>query len=242
MKILKFLQKIAPGNTLYYPGCLTKFVAKNLLENYRKLLRQSKIDFIELSNLEVCCGSPVLKAGGLKEFKKLAQNNLKIFKEHNVATIITNCPACYKTMARDYGEVLGNEWNIKVQHTTKIKLKTSYPLPATSYQVSVVYHDPCHLGKEMEIYEEPRRIIKHAGYKIKEMKLRKKQSFCCGGGGGVKANYPQLADKIAKERIRQAKQTKAEILCTACPLCYLHLKENAENIKVKEISEILLMN
>ena len=87
--------KILGGNTLYYPGCLTKFVAKDLKENYKKILRSLGIDFIELAEIEVCCGSPVLKAGYADDFKNLAEKNLKIFKEHSVKKIITNCPACF---------------------------------------------------------------------------------------------------------------------------------------------------
>jgi len=55
---------------------------------------------------------------------------------------------------------------------------------------------------------------------------------------GVKSNEPELANKIAKDRIEQAKKTGAKILCTNCPLCYLHLKENAKEIEVKELIEL----
>jgi Fe-S oxidoreductase len=47
--------------------------------------------------------------------------------------------------------------------------------------------------------------------------------FC---DGGVQSNYSDLANSIAKERIQQALETKAEILVTACPLCYYHLMRN----------------
>jgi Fe-S oxidoreductase len=71
------------------------------------------------------------------------------------------------------------------------------------------------------------------------MKLSKKSSFCCGGGSGVKSNYPELSNAIAKERIGMAKETGAECLVTTCPLCFMHLKENSGDMKVKELSEVL---
>jgi len=111
---MKIFEKILGGNTLYYPGCLTKFVAKELKEKYEKILRKIGIDFIELSELEKCCGSPALKAGYLEDFKKLAEENLKIFKDHSVKKIITNCPACAMTFKIEYSKALGKEWNIEV--------------------------------------------------------------------------------------------------------------------------------
>ena len=79
---MSFLNKIfSSHNILYYPGCLTKFVARDLLDNYRRILRQMKIDFIELSSIELCCGSPALKAGYFKNFQELAEKNLKIFQD-----------------------------------------------------------------------------------------------------------------------------------------------------------------
>ncbi|MDD5221743.1 MAG: (Fe-S)-binding protein, partial [Patescibacteria group bacterium] len=115
-----FLSKIFSGqNTLYYPGCLTKFVGKDLLENYRRILRQAKIDFIELSSMEVCCGSPALKAGYQKNFKELAEKNLKIFKDHGIKKIITNCPACFMIFKKEYPIILGEKWDIEIEHISE---------------------------------------------------------------------------------------------------------------------------
>ncbi len=87
---MAFLDKLLGGNTLYYPGCLTKFVAVELKEKYEKILRKLGIDFITLYEFELCCGSPALKAGYEVDFRKLAEKNLKIFKDHAVKKIITN--------------------------------------------------------------------------------------------------------------------------------------------------------
>ncbi|MFN3301977.1 MAG: (Fe-S)-binding protein [Patescibacteria group bacterium] len=246
---MRLFEKILGGNILYYPGCLTKFVAKDLKEKYEKILQNLGIDFIELSELELCCGSPALKAGYFEDFKNIAEKNLKIFKEHAVKKIITNCPACFMILKKYYKEVLGNKWDIKVEHTTqtinsklksqKSKLFENWKLEIENSDRKVVsYHDPCHLGRQMGVYEEPREVIKKLGYEILEMELNRLESFCCGGGGGVKSNEPELANKIAKDRISQAKKTGAKVLVTACPLCYLHLKENAKEINVKELSEL----
>jgi Fe-S oxidoreductase len=236
-----FLDKILGGNILYYPGCLTKFVAKDLKEKYEKILRSFGIDFIELAEIELCCGSPALKAGYIEDFKKLAGKNLKIFKEHSVKKIITNCPACFMILKKEYKKIWGEKWDIEVEHISQTLAKkihdSRFKIQNSDRQV-ITFHDPCHLGRQMGIFDEPREVIKKLGYEISEMELNQKESFCCGGGGGVKSNEPELANRIAKDRIEQAKKTGAEVLITCCPLCYLHLKENTKDIEVKELSEL----
>ncbi len=93
----------------------------------------------------------------------------------------------------------------------------------------------------MGVYEPPREVLKSQGYEIKEMELSRKESFCCGGGGGVQSNESELANKIAKDRIAMAKKTGAKVLVTPCPLCYMHLKKNSEgeDIEVKELSHLM---
>ncbi|MEM3405845.1 MAG: (Fe-S)-binding protein [Candidatus Pacearchaeota archaeon] len=237
MKILSFLKN--RGNILYYPGCLTKFVLNDIEENYKKILRKIGIDFIMLKDLEVCCGNPILNSGHEKEAKELAQKNFNLFKERGVSKIITNCPACFYMFKNNYPKLI-NKWDIEVEHITQSidKAIKEGKIDIKKLNVPITYHDPCHLSRYSNVYEEPRNIIKSIG-NLKEMKLTKNYSFCCGGGSGVKSNYPELANSIAKERVKMAKETNAKLLCTSCPMCYLNLKENSKDLEVKEISQLI---
>lgn len=239
MGFSNWLKKIN-SNTLYYPGCLTKFVGKDVLENYKSILNKLKLDFIMLSDLEVCCASPIINSGNKDEAKVLALKNYEIFKEHSVGKIITNCPACYHTFSSIYPKIL-DKWDIEVEHITQTIAKgiKDKKIVLENKDVNFTYHDPCHLGRYSNIYNEPREIINSVG-KLKEMKLCKNYSFCCGGGSGVKSNFPELANSIARQRVDMAKETNASCLVTSCPMCYYNLKENSKELKVKEISEIVI--
>ncbi len=235
--MMKFFEKLKGGNVLYYPGCLTKFVVKELEENYKKILRKI-VDFIELKDLEVCCGSPALNAGYKEDAKKLAEKNFKIFKEHSVKKIITSCPACFKTFSQEYPKLLEN-WDIEVKHITQAiseAIKKGKIKPK-KIEGKLTYHDPCHLGRYGNIYEEPREAVRLAGDFV-EMEFNRENAFCCGGGGGLRSNFQKLSEEISKERIKQAEEVKANVLITACPLCYLCLKEASKDIKVMEFSQI----
>ncbi len=243
--MMGLFDKLMGGNVLFYPGCMEKFVLKNLQENYEKILRKCGIEFIKLKDLEVCCGSPVFNAGYLDDFETLALKNYKIFKEHGVKKIITPCPACFKTFKLEYPKVV-KEFDIEVEHITqtiwsaikegKLKLKK------INKPVKVTYHDPCHLGRHCEVYDEPREILKTLGYSIVEMKFNKKDAFCCGGGGGVRSNYSELSEEVAKERVNQAKETKAKFIITSCPMCSSCLHEAGKKSKIKtvELSSVII--
>ena len=238
MKNLNLFKAIFKGNTLYYPGCLTKFVLKDIQANYEEILKREGIDFIKLSDKELCCGSPVKNAGGQKLFKETALKNLKIFKEHSVDRIITNCPACALVLKKDYKKILGKKWNIKVFHMTEIISQKT--LKNIKLEGEITYHDSCHLGRGLGLFEEPREIIKKTGLKIKEMDLNREKSYCCGAGGGVKTNNPELSNRIAGDRANQINRTKTKTLLSACPMCHVQFKQNAKGFKVKELSQILV--
>lgn len=240
------LDKILGGNVLYYPGCMTKFVLKDLEKNYEMILRKCGVDFIKLKDLEVCCGSPTKSAGYFQNFETLAKKNFKLFKDHGIKKIITNCPACLNIFKRKYPEVL-SEFDVEVEHVTQTiseAIKNGrLKLKKISKPKKLTYHDPCHLGRYCGVYEEPREILKVLGYEVVDMEFNRENAFCCGGGGGLKSNYPELSEEIVEERIKQAIKTKTNLLVTCCPMCYVCLKEAAEKnnsrMKVQELSELI---
>jgi Fe-S oxidoreductase len=74
-------------------------------------------------------------------------------------------------------------------------------------------------------------------YRIKE------DAWCCGSGGGVKSQYPDMAIDTAKERIIEAQATGAQAIVTSCPFCYLNLSDGAKamgsNMQILELLEVL---
>lgn len=224
------------NNTLYYPGCLTKGVLKEELQNYKDIFNKLSVDFIMLPG-ELCCGLPISNAGYKKDARDLARKNFDLFKKYNVKKIITNCPSCYHMFHEEYPKLL-RDWNIEVEHATVTILKA---LKERNIRISgeepVTFHDPCHLGRYSGIYNEPREVIKLLGGKVIEMKHNKSNSLCCGGGGGVRANFQELAIEIAKNRIKEM-PNEANIIISPCGLCYSNIKSATD--KSEEFSTFVL--
>jgi Fe-S oxidoreductase len=236
----RWLEKLSGSNTLYYPGCVTHYALPDIERRYEELLRRSGVDFIMLPGEVLCCGSPVKRAGYHTDFEELKVKNLAIFARFSVRKIITNCPGCYHTLKHDYkleayhvAQVLSPDW-----------LTEASGGRAADETSSIAYHDPCHLGRWSGIYDEPRQLLASAGWAVAELPDNREQSLCCGTGGGVKPNFPDLANAIARQRLAQvvgATGSGHPRLCTACPLCYAHFKENANGVEVLEFSQALTL-
>jgi len=229
------------GKTLYYPGCLTKGVLTEQFENYKEIFNRLGIDFVMLLDKEVCCGLPVLNAGYRKDVKKLAKKNYDLFKKNGITKIITNCPSCYHTFNEIYPKMV-SEWDIEVEHATVSILNALKKRRIQFYgedeeRELVAYHDPCHLGRYSGIYEEPREVIELLGGKILEAHLNRENAYCCGGGGGVRANFPETAKAIAKKKASFIPESVGKII-SPCGLCYANIKSATE--KSTEFSTFVL--
>jgi len=228
MKVIKWMKSLG-SNTLYYPGCLTKGVLKEQFENYREIFNKLGVDYILLSDMEVCCGLPILNAGYGKDARKLAKKNFNLFKKYGVTKIVTNCPSCYHIFKEIY-PTLVRDWDINVEHATvtilnKLKQKRIRFKGSDEEREIVSYHDPCHLGRYSGIYEEPREVIELLGGKIIEMKFNRENAICCGGGGGVYANFPEIAKAVAKRRVSFIPSAdKGGKIISPCGLCYANIK------------------
>ncbi len=211
---------------LYYPGCLTKGVLTAEMENYKEIFNRLGVDFVMLSDEEVCCGLPVLNAGYRKDVKKLAEKNLKLFREKGIDKILTNCPSCLHTFNSVYPKLV-RDFDIKAEHATVVILKALKRKGIRCKEKGtgevVAYHDPCHLGRYSGIYEEPREVIEMLGGEIVESRFNREKALCCGGGGGVRANFSDLAKGVARERVKSFSGNVKKII-SPCGLCYANMK------------------
>jgi Fe-S oxidoreductase len=74
------------------------------------------------------------------------------------------------------------------------------------------------------------------------MENNREKARCCGSGGGVKSAYGDLSNSIAELRIKEAKETDADLLVSACPFCKLNLSQNSDDLEILDLSEFVLKN
>jgi Fe-S oxidoreductase len=235
------------GNAyLYYVGCTPSYdprvqqVARSLI----RLLDQGHVDFGILGEGESCCGSEVRRLGEAGLFEMIVEENQELFKEMGIHKMFTTSPHCFNVFKNDYPKN-----GLQVQHYTQILaglLEAGEVHFTGRVEATVTYHDPCYLGKHNGIFDEPRQVLQSIpGVHLVEMDRSREKSLCCEGGGGrmwLEGTNP--GTRLAQMRVKEALDTGAEILATACPFCLLTLDEavkhlNAtERIRVMDIAEI----
>jgi len=244
------VKRFAEGmEVLYSPGCYLSYdprgkkVAKATVE----ILQAAGVDFGILGTDESCCGESIRKTGDEKLFKSLARQNIRNFVDNGVTKILVSSPHCYHSFKNEYSEF---RVNFEVLHITEFifQLIESGRLKLTKEVAqTVTYHDPCYLGRHNGVYEQPREALKAVpGLKLKEMSESRKNSFCCGGGGGRIWMETPKGERFSDLRMEQAIGTGAQVLATACPYCTtnfedsrLNRPEGGPSIVVKDITEII---
>ena len=82
----------------------------------------------------------------------------------------------------------------------------------------MTYHDPCHLGRWFNVYEEPRSFIQAVpGVDYEDMRHNRQDSLCCGL---VNAFYEIGSVPISgTSRVAEADEVQADYILTACAGC-----------------------
>ncbi len=233
---------------LFYPGCLASHRFKEKTRILVKVLQSAGYDLDFLEEDQVCCGTPLWISGYMNKARNWVERIMQLFEEHRVKEIITPCPSCYRAFIEEYPKILGiEELPIKVRHSSevleRIVLEKKLNLKH-SVDMTMTYHDPCEIGRYRGIYEQPRNVLRGiSGLKLVEMERNQENSFCCGGGGGVKLAYPDYSLKVSVERIKEAISTGAKAITTVCPACELNLThavyEEDLMVRVLDIAEVL---
>jgi len=211
---------------VYFIGCTSNYRQHSIRDATLRFLKKVGIDFTLID--EHCCTSPLIRTGQLGIVKDYMNYNITQIKNSGASKIITSCAGCYRTFMKDF-EKFGEVYEFEVFHTLELvrqlldKGKIEFK---SEYNNTVTYHDPCHLGRHMGVYELPREIYKHIpGLKLVEMKRNRNFAWCCGAGGGVKIGYPEWSIEISKERLEEAKETGAVIISSTCPFCHRNLSD-----------------
>ncbi|MHA1913220.1 MAG: (Fe-S)-binding protein [Promethearchaeota archaeon] len=218
---------------VYYIGCTSNYRQYQLRDATLRFLKKAGLDFTLID--EHCCTSPLIRTGQIDKVSEFMSYNTNQIKEVGASKVITSCAGCYRTLKKDY-EKFGVDLGFEVYHTSELirNLIGEGRIKITSnYEKIVTYHDPCHLGRHMGMYEIPREIIQSIpGIKLNEMKRNRNNAWCCGAGGGVKIGFPDWALEISKERLEEAKETGATVLTSMCPFCRTNLADANQKYKM----------
>jgi Fe-S oxidoreductase len=221
----KFIEKnslpIYDGSQEYclWLGCMGAYdpQGREIVLALVRVLRHAGVTFGVLKK-EKCTGDPARRLGNDLAFTQVAEANIETLQAANIKKMVSICPHCVRTIGTDWREAGAT---FEIEHHSELLARLKDRLPVAAGGVSretVVYHDPCYLGRYRDKYDEPRAVIAQTASVVEAGRSRER-SFCCGAGGGQMFLGEEKGKRVNIERVEELVGTGAQVIGTACPFC-----------------------
>lgn len=172
---------------------------------------------------QVCCGALHLHWGARQAARRLARINVAAFEEAD--WVVVNAAGCGATL-REYGHLLPGtpaaaRLAARVRDVSEL-LTDGLPGPRAPLELTVTYHDPCHLVHGQRVREAPRALLRAIpGLKLVELA---EADLCCGSAGVYNLLEPDIAQALLARKLERIAATGAEVVATGNPGCLLQLR------------------
>lgn len=228
--------------------CLVDLVRPQVGFAAVKLLEDAGCEVV-VPRAQTCCGQPAWNSGASGHAADIARQVIDAFEgfDHVVVPsgscagmIRMHYPECLKDDAA-YGErarALAAKTHelmsflVRVMGVKSVKAR---------FDGTVTYHTSCSSLREMKVTSEPRQLLNSVqGLTLKEIA---DPEACCGFGGLFSVKYPEISERMADDKIKDAESTGAGTLVGPDLGCLLHLagrlKRQGKAMRVRHAAEIL---
>ncbi|UCH95570.1 MAG: (Fe-S)-binding protein [Candidatus Aminicenantes bacterium] len=237
---IKRLFSRAPDQNQYdillFPGCVLTYFYPEIIKKTVTFLKKKGFSVVIPKGL-ACCGFPYISQGWQEKFFSFKKKNKKIFSQFQFKYLVVPCGTGVMTF-KNYYEF--EDKPIEIYELTEFFYKyikdaevnaAQFKVPGSRAR-KVTFHDPCHQLKSLGIEAAPRFFMNQLG----EDFIDDKSALCCGFAGIFSLGFPSTSKKILKRKEETLKELGIDTVVTACPGCYLQLRENLsqhneENVK-----------
>ncbi len=196
---------------------------------------------------ETCCGSLVHHMGREEVAHRFAIQNIDAWTNEidngGLDAIIITASGCGTTI-KDYGHMLRDTSHATQAATISKHAKditeflNSIELPAhqNNDDLTIAYHSACSLQHGQKVVDQPKLLLKNAGFKIKDIA---EGHLCCGSAGVYNIMQKEIADQLKTRKIENIKKTNADIVAAGNIGC---LTQIAGGIDIPVVHTIELLN
>ena len=239
---------------VFYAGCLIDFAYPETGVALIKLLNKAGIE-VSFPPEQTCCGAPALYNGAWDVAAQNAMDNIRVLLAEDARYVVSACPTCTVALAHEFGktlETLGEHaWLAKAKELAEktVDLSTLVKQLVDEGRLSfregeelgkITYHDSCHLKRTLKVSEQPRELLRQAGYQMAEMF---ECDMCCGMGGSYSMKLPEISAPILQNKLKHIKETGAPLVAMDCPGCVLQIRGGFDRdgapVRVQHTAELL---
>jgi glycolate oxidase iron-sulfur subunit len=201
-------------------GCVQPVISPHINASTLRLLTQFGCEVV-IPKSAGCCGSLDLHLGKAFAAREFAKANVEAWERElngeGLDAILINASGCGTTV-KDYGHLL-KEDTLFARPAAKIAamaldisewlVKLELPRPAAPKHHRVAYHDACSLKNVQKVSNEPRKLLRAAGYTVVDVA---EAHFCCGSAGTYNMLQPKLAKELGERKAANIATTSPQIV------------------------------
>jgi glycolate oxidase iron-sulfur subunit len=221
-------------------GCVQRHLYPHVNRDTARLLALAGWDVVAPA-VQSCCGALELHAGRLDDFRARARALAAAFPP-DVDWIVTNAAGCGSAM-KEYDHWLDAAEARRIALVTRdvTELLADADLPLGRLDVTVTYHDACHLAHGQRIRTQPRSLLRRIpGLELVELA---EADLCCGSAGIYNLVHPDVADQLLERKVSRIRDTGASMVVAANPGCLMQIargcRERGMKLEVVHPVELL---
>src|SRR5438034_3895941 len=202
-------------------GCVQRHLFPHVNRDTARLLTLAGWDVV-VPRAQGCCGALELHAGRIDDFRARARRLVATFAD--VDWVVTNAAGCGSAM-KEYGHWVGEARGLALRTRDVTELLADAPLPLGRLELTVTYHDPCHLAHGQRVRQEPRQLLRRIpGLRLVELA---ESDFCCGSAGVYNILEPGIARELLELKMTRIAETGATVVATGNPGCLMQIAGGA---------------
>ena len=205
---------------------------------------------VEFPREQTCCGQPTFNAGLRKDARAIAEHTIKVF-EKTKGDIVTPSGSCAHMFRHNYPELFEGDstWEPRAQaFAARVYEFTEYLVDklgvtevGAQWYGKLTYHSSCHTLRGIHVDRQPRVLLAHV--KGATMVELPHADECCGFGGIMSVEHPELSAEWLKRKISNLEATNSPTLVVTDAGCLMHiaggLHRQKKTQRVMHIAEIL---
>ncbi len=200
-------------------GCVQRHLYPDVNRDTARLLSLAGWDVV-IPRGQGCCGALELHAGHVDAYRGRARALAAAFD--GVDVVVVNAAGCGSAM-KEYDHWIDDARvrSLAARTLDVSELLATADLPLGRLEVTVTYHDACHLAHGQRIRTEPRELLRRIpGLTLVELR---ESDLCCGSAGIYNLLEPQIAAQLLDRKIARLVETGARVVAAGNPGCLMQI-------------------
>ena len=199
-------------------GCAQQVLRPGINEATVRLLTRRGCEVVVAEGAG-CCGALVHHMGREDQALKQARANIEAWEKAGVEAVVINASGCGTTI-KDYGWMLKHDpaWAERAARIADLACDVSEIMSelglgeVTEKGLPVVtYHSACSMQHGQGLREEPKTLLRDAGFEVREPA---EGHLCCGSAGTYNMLQPALAGRLLERKVENLKKTGGAVIAT----------------------------